>query len=163
MKKYFNWVLVCLFCAGFFCACNNNEPQKPSVNYDKLTGSWKLTSYSVKWVNLDEDKVEKDFVYDSGYLKIEKKEDGNYYYTENFVNESREEYYGQIEIDSKNNFIYLNAEDGMQRRDNADTYDFTVSFPADGKMEWTYNWKGTHSNYSVSHTCQRNVKAVFTK
>jgi hypothetical protein len=68
-----------------------------------------------------------------------------------------------LEIDTKNNLIYLRAEDGFQRKDNAEIYDFTVSFPAEGKMEWNYSWKGAHSNYGTSHTCQRTVKAVFVK
>ena len=167
MKKYFNLALMCLFCAGFFCACDKDEPQKPSVNYDQMIGEWTLTSYSVKWTNMDEGKVEKDFTYDSGFLNIEKKDDGSgdmyYYYRENFANESREEYYGRLEIDTKNNFIYLRAEDGFQRSDNAEIYDFTVSFPAEGKMEWTYSWQGSHGDLSVSHTCKREVKAVFSK
>ena len=167
MKMYFKSALMCLFCAVIFCACDNNEPRKSSVNYDQMIGSWTLTSYSVKWTNLDENIVEKELVYDNGFLTIEKKDDGTgdmyYYYKENFANESRKEYSGRLEIDSKNNLIYLRAEDGFQRGDNAEIYDFAVSFPSEGKMEWTYSWKGAHSKNSILHTCQREVKAVFTK
>lgn len=154
------------------CACGEkNQPDQgqggKKVNYDQMIGSWKLTSYTVKWVNLDESKVEKDFSYQDGYLVIEKKktDDGDaYFYKENFaLEENREEYYGMLEIDAKNNFVYLRADDGSQRRDNAEIYDFVVSFPADGKMEWTYERKCTHANYTSSHNCQRNAKAVFVK
>ena len=167
MKHLFSKIMLFAAFAVAMCACNQNDPyQKPKVDYDKIIGSWKLTSYSVFWKNLDEDKVEKDFSYQDGFLVVEKKktDDGDaYFYKENFANENRTEYYGMLEIDTKNNLIYLRAEDGFQRKDNADIYDFNVSFPADGKMEWSYEWKGEHSNYSVSHTCQRSVKAVFTK
>ena len=153
--------------AAVVCACNQNEPDKgKQVNYDQMIGSWKLTFYSVLWKNVDEDKVEKELAYQDGFLVIEKKQtsDGDaYFYKENFASENRAEYYGMLEIDTKNNLIYLRAEDGFPRKDNADIYDFTVSFPADGKMEWNYSWKGTHSNYAESHTCQRTVKAVFAK
>ena len=131
-----------------------------------MVGSWKLTSYSVLWRNTDEDKAEKELAYQDGFLIIEKKktDDGDaYFYKENFASEKREEYYGLLEIDTKNNLIYLRAEDGFQRKDNADIYDFKVSLPAYGKMEWNYDWTGEHSNYGASHTCHRTVKAVFAK
>lgn len=166
MKKTFSKIMLLAVLAVAMCACDSkNQPdQKQKVDYDQMIGSWKLTSYSVLWTNVDEDKVEKQFSYQDGYLVIEKKrtDDGDaYFYRENFALESREEYYGMLEIDTKNNFIYLRAEDGFQRRDLAEIYDFVVSFPAEGKMEWNYAWKGAHGNYDESHTCQRAVKAVF--
>lgn len=168
MKNLFSRILFLAALAVMACACNQDEPDKggKQVNYDQMIGSWNLTSYSVLWKNVDEDKVEKEFSYQDGFLVIEKKttDDGDaYFYKENFALESRQEYYGMLEIDTKNNLIYLRAEDGFQRSDNAEIYDFTVSFPADDKMEWNYSWKGAHGNYSVSHTCQRTVKAVFVK
>jgi hypothetical protein len=168
MKKFFYVALMCMVSAVFFSACNKNEPEDGGnkVNYDQMIGSWKLTSYSVLWKNLDDNTTEKELNYTDGYLVIEKRhtDDGDaYFYKENFALDSREEYYGMLEIDTKNNQIYLRAEDGFQRRDNAEIYDFKVSFPADGKMEWNYSWQGTHGNYDVSHTCQRTVKAVFIK
>ena len=168
MKNAFSKILVLAALAVIVCACKKDEPDKDGnqVNYNQMIGSWNLTSYSVLWKNVDEDKVEKDFSYQDGYLVIEKKatSDGDaYFYKENFALESREEYYGMLEIDTKNNHIYLRAEDGFQRRDLAEIYDFTPSFPADGKMEWNYSWKGTHGNYGQSHICQRTVKAVFVK
>ena len=168
MTKLFSKIMLLTALAVAVCACDSeNEPDKGNkVNYDQMIGSWNLTSYSVLWKNLDENKVEKELSYQDGYLVIEKKktDDGDaYFYKENFALESREEYEGMLEIDTKNNFIYLRAEDGFQRKDNAEIYDFTVSFPAEGKMEWNYSWKGDHSNYGTSHTCQRTVKAVFVK
>ena len=161
-------MMLLLAVAAAVCACDSkSEPDpKQKVDYDKMIGSWKLTSYSVLWKNVDEDKVEKELSYQDGFLVIEKKkidEGEAYFYKENFALESREEYYGMLEIDSKNNQIYLRAEDGFQRKDKADIYDFAVSFPAEGKMEWNYNWKGEHSDYGQSHTCHRTVKAVFAK
>ena len=168
MKQLFSKIMLLAALAVAVCACNENEADKggKQVNYDLMIGSWNLTSYSVLWRNVDEDKVEKDFSYQDGYLVIEKKntDDGEaYFYKENFALDSREEYYGMLEIDTRNNFIYLRAEDGFQRKDNAEIYDFTVSFPAEGKMEWNYKWTGGHSNYGPLHTCQRTVKAVFNK
>ena len=168
MKKFFYVALVCMVSAVFFSACNKNEPEDGGnkVNYDQMIGSWKLTSYSVLWKNLDDNTTEKELNYTDGYLVIEKKktDDGDaYFYKENFADESREEYEGMLEIDSKNNQVYFRAEDGMQRRDNAEIYDFKVSFPENGKMEWDYHTTATHSRNGVSHQCKRDVKAVFVK
>ena len=162
MKKFFYVALVCMVSAVFFSACNKNEPEDGGnkVNYDLMIGSWKLTSYSVLWKNLDDNTTEKKLDYTDGYLVIEKKktDDGDaYFYKENFANESRAEYEGMLEIDTKNNQIYLRAEDGFQRRDNAEIYDFKVSFPENGKMEWDYHTTATHSRNSVSHQCKRDV------
>lgn len=168
MKKSISKILLLAAFVVAACACNSkNEPEnKQKVDYDQMIGSWNLSSYSVLWKNVDEDKVEKEISYQDGYLVIEKKKtnDGDaYFYKENFALESREEYYGMLEIDTQNDLIYLRAEDGFQRKDNAEIYDFKVSFPAAGKMEWNYSWKGAHSNYGTPHTCQRTVKAVFVK
>lgn len=38
-----------------------------------------------------------------------------------------------------------------------------VSFPSNGKMEWTYDWKGEHFRGGVSHQDHRTVIAKFTK
>ena len=104
---------------------------------------------------------------DGYYLIIEKKktdEGEAYFYKENFANEeSREEYEGMLYIDTKNNQVYFYAEDGFSRRDNAEIYDFKVSFPENGKMEWDYHTTATHSQNGVSHQCKRDVKAVFVK
>ena len=166
MKKYFSVALMCLVSLFFFSACNNDEPEnKENVNYDQMIGSWKLTSYSVIWKNVSDDQIEKSLNYQDGYLIIEKKkfEDVDaYFYKENFAREDRQEYYGMIEIDTERNFIYLRGEDGFPR-DDAEIYDFTVSFPADGKMQWKYSWKGDHTPSGVSHICQRDVIAVFVK
>jgi hypothetical protein len=82
--------------AVFFSACNKNEPEDGGnkVNYDQMIGSWKLTSYSVLWKNLDDNTPEKELNYTDGYLVIEKRhtDDGDaYFYKENFADESREE------------------------------------------------------------------------
>ena len=170
MKKFFYVALVCMVSAVFFSACNKNEPEDggKKVNYDQMIGSWKLTSYSVLWKNLDDNTTEKELNYTDGYLVIEKKktDDGDaYFYKENFADESREEYEGMLEIDTKNNQVYLRAENGFQRNDYAEIYDFKVSFPADGKMEWDYHTTATakHGSNGVSHQCKRDVKAVFVK
>ena len=168
MKKYFYVALMCLSSMILFNACNQNAPgdEGKKVNYDQMIGSWKLTSYSVLWKNLDDDLVEKELNYSDGYLVIEKKktDDGDaYFYKENFADESRAEYEGMLEIDSKNNQVYFRAEDGFPRRDNAEIYDFKVSFPENGKMEWDYHTTATHSRNGVSHQCKRDVKAVFVK
>jgi hypothetical protein len=68
-----------------------------------------------------------------------------------------------LEIDSKNNQVYFRAEDGFQRRDNAEIYDFKVSFPENGKMEWDYHTTASHGINGVYHQCKRDVKAVFVK
>ena len=116
MKKYFYVALMCLSSMILFNACNQNAPgdEGKKVNYDQMIGSWKLTSYSVLWKNLDDDLVEKELNYSDGYLVIEKKktDDGDaYFYKENFADESRAEYEGMLEIDSKNNQVYFRAED----------------------------------------------------
>lgn len=168
MKKFFYVALMCMVSAVFFSACNKNEPEDGGnkVNYDQMIGSWKLTSYSVLWKNLNDNTTEKELNYTDGYLVIEKRhtDDGDaYFYKENFADESREEYEGMLEIDSKNNQVYFRAEDGFPRRDDAEIYDFKVSFPENGKMEWDYHSTATHSRNSVSHQCKRDVKAVFVK
>ena len=168
MKKFFYAALMCMVSMVFFTACGKDEPEDGSkkMNYDQMIGSWKLTSYSVLWKNLDDNITEKELNYNDGFLVIEKKktDDGDaYFYKENFADESREEYEGMLEIDTKNNQVYFRAEDGFQRSDNAEIYDFKVSFPENGKMEWDYHTTATHTRNSVSHQCKRDVKAVFVK
>ena len=160
ISKFF---LLALLMAGV-CACNGNNPDKPKVDYDKMIGTWTLNSYSEKWVNKDTGSEEKNRSVNKGTLTIRKEKTDDeeyYYYTENFVSEDCKEYSGRIDFHA--GYIYLYGPDGMQRGDGAPTYDYTVSFPADGKMEWTYDWTGTHSDGSMSHTDHRTANAKFTK
>lgn len=169
MKNYFAMLLVAVLTLGLVSCNGKNEPepepeQKKTVDYDKMLGTWTLESYTEKWVNTDEKIVEKDRTVNQGSLTVTKKsdEDGTYYaYTENFVHEEAKEYSGRIEI--SNGYICLNNPEGFIRDDGANTYDFTVSFPADGRMEWTCNWTGTHKHNSNLHQDKRTVKAVFVK
>lgn len=169
MKKIFYVALTCLASMVLLTACEKKDTPEEGgnkVNYDKMIGSWKLTSYSVLWKNLDDNTTEKKQNYNDGYLVIEKRhtDDGDaYFYKENFADESREEYEGMLEIDTKNNQVYLRAKDGFQRSDNAEIYDFKVSFPSDGKMEWDYHTTASHGINGDYHKCQRDVKAVFVK
>ena len=166
MKKMYSKVLFLAVLMAGFCACkdNSNAPDQ-TVNYDKMIGTWKLESYSEKWVNTDENKEEKNRTVTQGTLTIKKEKDNDgdmqYYYTENFVNDNCTEYSGRIDFNG--GFIYLHASDGFSRGDKAEIYDYTVSFPADNKMEWTYNWTGTHSDGSVSHQDKRTVKGIFIR
>jgi|GEM_PF-2482710 len=165
----FKSLLVVVLMAGL-CACNNNgnnnPPEQPkTVDYDKMIGFWNLDSFAEKWVNTDENIVERDTTITKGSITIkkEKDEDGDmqYYYTENFLTMDGEEYEGRFFFSG--GFAYLYAQDGFNRKDQASTYDFTVTFPAENKMEWTYNWKGTHADYTMSHQDHRTVTAKFTK
>lgn len=166
MKKMYLKVLFLAVLMAGFCACKdkgNNPEQK--VDYDKMIGTWTLNSYTESWVNTDENKVEKDRTVNKGTLTIRKEQDNSgdmqYYYTENFVNDKCEEYSGRIDI--TDGCIFLHASDGFSRGDGAEVYDYVVSFPADNKMEWTYDWTGTHSDGIVSHQDKRTVKGIFTK
>jgi len=167
MKKMYSKVLILAVLMAGFCACkgNENSPEAKKIDYDKMIGTWTLNSYTESWINTDEDKVEKDRSVNKGTLTIKKEKDneGNmqYYYTENFVNDNGSEYSGRIDI--SNDMIYLHASDGFSRSDNAETYDYRVTFPADNKMEWTYEWTGTHSRNGVAHQDKRSVKGIFTK
>ena len=96
MKKFFYVALMCMVSMVFFSACEKDDAGDGGnkVNYDQMIGSWKLTSYSVLWKNLDDNTPEKELNYTDGYLVIEKRhtDDGDaYFYKENFANESREE------------------------------------------------------------------------
>ena len=167
MKKFFYVALMCMVSSVFFSACEKDDAGDggQKVNYDQMIGSWKLTSYSVLWKNLDDNITEKELNYTDGYLVIEKRhtDDGDaYFYKENFANESREEYEGMLYIDTKNNQVYFHAEDGFTRTD-AEIYDFKVSFPENGKMEWDYHTTASHGINGVYHQCKRDVKAVFVK
>ena len=165
MKKMYSRVLLWAVLAAGLLACNRNTPDAPKVDYDKMIGTWQLVSYSEKWVNTDESIVEKDRTVNQGALTIRKEKDSSedmqYYYTEDFVNDKCTEYSGRIDISG--GFIYLHAEDGFSRSDGAEMYDYTVSFPEEGKMEWTYNWKGSHFRDGVAHQDERVVKGVFIK
>lgn len=165
MKHIFSKVLFLSVLMAAFCACKDkgNTPE-PQINYDKMIGSWKLESYSEKWTNMDDNIVEKDRTVTTGTLTIKKEKDNEgmqYFYTENFVSDKCEEYSGRIDING--GLIYLHASDGFSRSDGAETYDYTVSFPADNKMEWTYDWKGVHSHNGLTHQDERKVKGIFIK
>jgi hypothetical protein len=129
-----------------------------------MIGTWTLNSYTEKWVNIDADKVEKDRTVNRGSLTIKKEKDGNdsyYTYTENFVNEEGTEYSGRIEI--TNGCIILSDPEGFMRGDGGNTYDFNVTFPAEGKMEWTYSSTKRHIQNTDAHNDKREVKGVFSK
>ena len=165
MKTKIICVLMAALTAGL-CACNgDNEPQpQPSTDFDKMIGTWTLNSYTEKWVNIDANQVEKDRTVNHGSLTIQKVTDDNesyYTYTENFVNEKGTEYSGQIEI--TDGCITLCAPEGFIRDDGADTYYFSVTFPAEGKMEWTYSITGRHIQNNDEHNDKRDAKGVFTK
>lgn len=164
MKKIFSLALVCLT-AIVFTACNKNEPTAPAVDFDKMVGTWNLNNYSVVITNMDEGKEVSNTSRNSGLLTITKKtEDGDVYYdyTENFIDESGEEYSGRFII-SKNT-IEMGDSDGFLRK-GVDTYDFTVSTLTDNKMEWTYDVEQQYSNSASGENYKRKVvaKAVFTK
>ena len=166
MKKMYSKVLILAVLVACFCACKDNENDpKEKVDYDKMIGTWTLNSYTETWMNTDENIVEKDRSVNEGTLTIRKEKDDagdmQYYYTENFVSDSCTEYSGQIDISG--GFIYLHGPDGFSRGDGAEMYDYKVSFPADNKMEWSYNWTGAHSDGVVSHQDRRTVKGIFTK
>ena len=166
MKKFFSKMMLFAVLAVAVCACNSkNQPEdKSKVNYDKMIGKWKVSSYTVKWINLDESKELKNIALTDGSLEISKQtEDGEtyYYYTENFINENRTDYSGRIDVSDR--CIELRNRQGFLRDDGADTYEFVVSFPSDKQMEWTYEWKGERTIDGVSHQEQRSVKAIFNK
>jgi len=167
MKKYLYLALMCLASAVMFTACDSNTPSDPgkNVDFDKMIGKWNLNSYTMKFVNTDDNIVEVDSVINKGQLTITKEKDGEgnmqYFYTENFLSRFGGEGKGVISIEK--GMINLYAEDGFNRKDMDYTFEYTVSFPADNKMEWSYDWTGEHSNYSISHQDRRTVKAVFTK
>ena len=71
MKKIFYVALTCLASMVLLTACEKKDATEEGgnkVNYDKMIGSWKLTSYSVLWKNLDDNTTEKDLNYNDGYL-----------------------------------------------------------------------------------------------
>lgn len=148
------------------CACDSaSQPdQKPTVDFDKMIGQWNVTSYTVKWINLDNNEVLKDIALTDGSLKVTKQtEDGEtyYYYTENFVSEDRKEYSGRMT--AYNNRVELCNREGFLRDDGADSYEYTVSFPSDKEMHWVYEYQGTRSINGVSHQEKRSVKGVFVR
>lgn len=150
-----------------FTACEGNGASDPGANvdFDKMVGTWTLNSYTMKFVNTDDNIVEVDSTINKGQLTIRKDKDkeGNtlYLYTENFLSKYGGECSGVISIEK--GMINLYAEDGFNRKDMDYTFEYTVSFPADNKMEWSYNWTGEHSNYVTSHQDKRTLKAIFTK
>lgn len=161
MKRYFYAALVCLASMAFFCACNNDEPEKAKVNFDKMVGTWKLNSYKVLVTNLDESKELENISRNKGTMTVTKKtEDGdtNYYYTENFVNENGEEYSGRFII--SNGTIEMAAQDGFRRSDGATTYDFTVSKLTNTQMEWTYDVVQDYSSTSTGEKYKRKTVAT---
>ena len=164
MKTRIIIVLLAALTAGL-CSCNGgNAPQpQPSTDFDKMIGTWTLNSYTEKWENTTEQIVERDTTINRGTLVIRKDLDEEqqmqYFYTENFL--SAEEYEGMILIE--NGYLNLCAIDGFNRKDLENNYEYAVSFPSDNKMEWTYEWTGTHKRGSDIHQDKRTVKAVFTQ
>jgi len=158
-------LLAALTSGLFSCQGDSNAPEPgKSFDLDKMAGTWKLVSYTEKWVNVDEDEVEIDRTVNQGTLTVKKETDGEdtyYTYTENFVSEDCKEYSGRIEL--TDGYICLNDPEGFLRGDKANTYDYTVTFPAAGEMEWSYNWSGKHLHNGVAHNDRRTVKAIFTK
>jgi len=165
MKSIYSKLLLIVVLMAGLCACEgkDNTPEQPKVDYDKMIGTWTLNSFTEKWVNTTEDEVELDTTINRGTLTIRKDLDEEqqmqYFYTENFL--TQEEYEGMILIE--NGYLNLCAIDGFNRRDLVNNYEYEVSFPADNKMEWTYEWTGTHKRGSDIHQDKRTVKAVFTK
>ena len=168
MKKYFYVALMCLAGVAMFTACNQNNPSDPGqqqVDYDKMIGTWTLNSWTIKQVNTDENIVEVDSTINKGQLTIRngQSEEGytKYPYIENFLSMNGGEYEGVILIE--NGMLNLCREDGFIRQDMEYNFEYTVSFPADNKMEWSYDWKGAHTRGGVTHQDHRTVKAIFTK
>ena len=166
MKKIYSKLLLIVVLMAGFCACNkDNEPEQQKVDYDKMIGTWTLNSWEIKQVNTDENIVEVDSIINQGQITIRKGqvEDGytKYPYTENFLSINGGEYEGVILIE--NGMINLCQEDGFIRKDMEYNFEYTVSFPADNKMEWNYNWTGDHTRGGVTHKDHRTVKAIFTK
>ena len=167
MKKiYSKLILIVVLMAGL-CACegSGNTPEQQKVDYDKMVGTWTLNSWEIKQVNTDDNIVEVDSIINQGQITIRKGqvEDGytKYPYTENFLSINGGEYEGVILIE--NGMINLCQEDGFIRKDMEYNFEYTVSFPADNKMEWSYDWKGAHTRGGVTHQDHRTVKAIFTK
>ena len=167
MKKIYSKLLLIVVLMAGLCACkgNGNTPEQPKVDYDKMVGTWTLNSWEIKQVNTDENIVEVDSIINQGQITIRKGqvEDGytKYPYTENFLSINGGEYEGVILIE--NGMINLCKEDGFNRQDMEYNFEYTVSFPADNKMEWSYDWKGAHTRGGVTHQDHRTVKAIFTK
>ena len=166
MKKLYSTLLLIVVLMAGLCACkdNGNNPEQ-KIDYDKMIGTWTLNSWSIKQVNTDENIVEVDSIINQGKITIRKgkNEEGytKYPYTENFLSINGGEYEGVILIE--NGMINLCKEDGFNRQDMEYNFEYTVSFPADNKMEWNYNWTGDHTRGGVTHKDHRTVKAIFTK
>ena len=166
MKKIFSKVLFLAVLMAAFCACKDsqNTPEQ-KVDYDKMLGTWTLNSWSIKQVNIDENIVEVDSTINKGTITITKKDTGEdgvqYFYTENFLSINGGEYEGMILIE--NGMLNLCKEDGFNRQDMEYNFEYNISFPADNKMEWTYDWKGDHTRGGVTHKDHRTVIAKFTK
>ena len=163
MKRFYSPLLLLVVLMAALCACNDNgnNPQ-PKVDYDKMIGTWTLNGYSEHWVNTTADIVEIDTTINKGTLTIRKEtedDETKYIYTENFL--TGEEYEGVIDIED--GAIILRASDGFNRKDLVNIYEYTVSFPADNKMDWTYEWTGSHIVNSVSHQDRRTVIGKFTR
>lgn len=165
MKKLFSKFLFVAALAAGVCACSpKNQPEQPKVDYDKMIGNWNVTSYTVKWINLDDNETLKNIDLKDGSLAISKRTENDetyFYYTENFISEKREEYSGRLDVSDR--CIELRNNQGFLRDDGADTYEFAVSFPADNQMQWEFEWKGSRFVNGLTHQEQRNVKAVFVR
>ena len=151
--------------AAGLSACNGNNPEQPQVDYDKMIGTWTLNSYTQKWVNTTDNIVELDSAVHKGTITIkkDKDEEGNmqYYYTDNFFSRYGDVYEGMIVIEKGR--VNLYAKDGWTRKDMDNTYEFTVSFPADNKMDWSYEWTGVHTRGTEMHQDKRTANVAFTK
>ena len=166
MKQLFSKIMLLAVLALAVCACDSeNKPDpKQKVDYDKMVGDWNVSSYTVKWINLDNDATLKDIALDNGTLAVTKRTEGGdtyFYYTEDFINENRTEYSGRFDISETS--IELRNSEGFLRDDGAESYEFVVSCPAENQMQWVCEWTGTRSINGVPHQEKRSVKAVFNK
>ena len=176
MKKEMDWSRIAMMmllaaCVSFAACGDGSDPVKPgdkkvSIDTTKLLGTWELQSFSQKWVNTDENIVELDTTITSGTIKFYIDKDERYgethiFYKENFY-DGTTEYTGQLEV-STDGKITLRAEDGFLRNGRTFDYEFTLSFPAADKMQWTYDWTGTHIQNTYKHQDKRTASASFNK
>ncbi|MBR3558158.1 MAG: lipocalin family protein [Bacteroidales bacterium] len=166
MKKRNLFMLFCIAVSLIgLTSCNRNQGNTTAENFnpDKMLGTWKLVEYSSVATNLDENVVTEQIKRTEGTLWVTKK-DGDYYYTENFMNENGKQYSGRLTVNG--NVVRMAEEDGFLRTD-VDTYDMTVKELTDKKMEWSYERTYTHYESGTDGTSEfkekRVVSAIFTK
>ncbi len=166
MKKRNLFMLFCIAVSLIgLTSCNRNQGNITAENFnpDKMLGTWKLVEYSSVATNLDENVVTEQIKRTEGTLLVTKK-DGNYYYTENFMNENGKQYSGRLTVNG--NVVRMAEEDGFLRTD-VDTYEMTVTELTDKKMEWSYERTYTHYESGTDGTSEfkekRVVTAIFTK